>query len=40
VLEVTMPVAQGEAQGRQLQIQDSQAGGQPQVRAQAAGSGR
>ena len=40
VLEITMPVAQGEARGRQLQIQDSQAGGQPQVRAQAAGSGR
>ena len=35
-----MPMAQSETRGRQLQIQDSQAGGQPQAKAQAAGSGR
>jgi HSP20 family protein len=40
VLEITMPAPQGEARGRQLQIQDAQAGGQTQARAQAAGSNR
>src|SRR5258705_9383159 len=40
VLEITMPAPQGEARGRQLQIQDAQAGGQAQARAQAAGSNR
>ena len=40
VLEITMPAPQGEARGRQLQIQDAQAGGQTQAKAQAAGSNR
>jgi HSP20 family protein len=40
VLEITMPAPQGEARGRQLQIQDAQAGGQTQARAQAAGANR
>ncbi len=40
VLEISMPAPQGEARGRQLQIQDAQAGGQTQARAQAAGSNR
>ena len=40
VLEITMPAPQGEALGRQLQIQDAQAGAQPQARAQGAGVSR
>ena len=40
VLEITMPAPQGEARGRQLQIQDAQAGAETQARAQAAGSNR
>jgi len=40
VLEISMPAPQGEVRGRQLQIQDAQAGGQTQARAQAAGSNR
>jgi HSP20 family protein len=40
VLEITMPAPQGEARGRQLQIQDTQAAGEQQAKAQAAGSSR
>jgi len=40
VLEIAMPVEQGEARGRQLQIQDSAPAEQGRPRAQAAGAGR
>jgi len=40
VLEITMPAPQQETEGRQLQIQEGAAGGQPQSDAQAAGSNR
>jgi HSP20 family protein len=40
VLEITMSAPKGEERGRQLQIQDTQASGQPQTKAQAAGTGR
>jgi hypothetical protein len=40
VLEITMQAPQQETRGRQLQIQDAQARGQPQAKAQAAEANR
>jgi HSP20 family protein len=40
VLEIAMQAPKREVQGRQLQIQEAQTGGQPQTRAQAAGANR
>jgi HSP20 family protein len=40
VLEITMQAPKQETRGRQLQIQDAQAGGQPQAKAQASAANR
>lgn len=40
VLEITMQAPKREANGRQLQIEDAQSGGQQQAQARAAGSSR